>query len=243
MIEQYDNLKGYFCIQCIKDNKVVDQYEDHNFIMVPARRSMAELFVGAKKDRITALKLGYAGFFNDQYNPITEATGFSRERTCLYTESLVTKTKGSSITIRPGELVKIGNDNITIYQFKGSSKKTVTLSDSVLQSQFNVFPYPIIDPVVINAKRYTDVNFTGTTNYAQDPTKGGIYITFEGGNNTTVQYTFEVPSSEGNTQQGNYSLINEACIYINGRIFCMKCFPSKLKDDSTTLKIIWKIIF
>ena len=72
------------------------------------------------------------------------------------------------------------------------------------------------------------------------------YITAAG--NTTVEYTFEIGSSVGNDQfitpsGSNYSLINEAAIFVNNRIFCMKCFPSKLKDDSTTLKIIWKIIF
>lgn len=237
MIEVFDSLKGYFCIQRIKDGKVIDQYEDHNYIMVPARRSMAELFVGAKKNRITSLRLGYAGFLNDQYNPITESNGFSRERECLYTD-YETKLIGDQITIKPCEIIKVSN---TLYRFKGSTQNTLKLTTSNLNSKFKTFETPLVDPVVIVAKRYTDSVFNGTTNYAQDPTKGGIYITYE--NDTTVQYTFEVPSSEGNEQYGSYSLINEACIYINGRIFCMKCFPSKLKDDSTTLKIIWKIIF
>ena len=239
MIEVFDSLRGYFCIQCIRDNKVIDQYEDHNYIMVPARRSMAELFVGAKQDRITSLRLGYAGFLNDQYNPITESNGFSRERECLYTD-YVTKQPSDRVTIKPCELVSIPDKN-KIYRFKGSTEETLRLTDANLNSKFKTFETPLVDPVVIVAKRYTDSVFNGTTNYAQDPTKGGIYITYE--NDTTVQYTFEVPSSEGNEQYGSYSLINEACIYINGRIFCMKCFPSKLKDDSTTLKIIWKIIF
>lgn len=237
MIEVFDSLKGYFCIQRIKDGKVIDQYEDHNYIMVPARKSMAELFVGAKQDRITSLRLGYAGFLNDQYNPITESNGFSRERECLYTD-YETKLIGDQITIKPCEIIKVSN---ILYRFKGSTEEAFTVTNANLNSKFNEFEAPLVDPVVIVAKRYTDSVFNGTTNYAQDPTKGGIYITYE--NDTTVQYTFEVPSSEGNTQFGNYSLINEACIYINGRIFCMKCFPSKLKDDSTTLKIIWKIIF
>lgn len=84
MIDEFVSLRGYFKVEAIKDNKVIDVYEDHNFIMSPARISMAELFVGASKRRITKLRLGTSGFLKNPYTPITESNGFSKERNCLY---------------------------------------------------------------------------------------------------------------------------------------------------------------
>ena len=37
--------EGYFKIECIKNGKVIDSFEDHNAIMRSARRSMAEIFL------------------------------------------------------------------------------------------------------------------------------------------------------------------------------------------------------
>ena len=42
--------EGYFKIECIKDGKVIDSFEEHNTIMRSARRSMAEIFLNSKNN-------------------------------------------------------------------------------------------------------------------------------------------------------------------------------------------------
>ena len=244
MIELFDSLKGEFCIQRLQNGKVIDEFKDHNYIMVSARKSVSEIFVGANKRRISRLILGTAGYLGDTYNPITEANGFSRSRECLYSNSTVLKDFGNTVTLKTGEIVKINN---AYYQAKEYGVNTYTLNDSTLATKFNVLnsePYTVEIPI----RQYTESVFNGDINYSSKTDCGAFVKYSTAAGNTTVEYTFEIGSSVGNdqfiTQSGsNYSLINEAAIFVNNRIFCMKCFPSKLKDDSTTLKIIWKIIF
>lgn len=240
MIEQYDTLKGQFCVQCIRDGKVIDEYVDHNYIMSSARRSMAELFVGANQRHITKLMLGTAGYINGNvYSPITEANGFSKERTKLYSESLTEKSLGQVVTVRTGELISVNGNT---YQSRIKGLKTYTLTETVLRDSFNLFDTPLYDYTVgVNSYNYSE--YIANTNLATDSVNNDVRLEYD--NNNTVTYTFEISPSAGNEQYQNehYSLFNEACIYINNRIFCMKCFPAKLKDDSTSLKIIWKIIF
>lgn len=241
MIELFDTLRGEFCIQRLRDGKVLDEYADHNYIMVPARKSVSELFVGTSKRRITALKLGTAGYLGDPYNPITEANGFSRSRTCLYSDSAVVHNIGDTISIKTGEIITVGGSK---YQSKEYGAQSYKLSNSVLETKFNAFDTPLYT-TTLAVKSYNDTTFNGTVNYCTTADCSAFVKYNADESNTTVEYTFEVGSTVGNDQNANpnYSLFNEAAIYINNRIFCMKCFPSKLKDDSTTLKIIWKIIF
>lgn len=238
MIELFDALKGEFCIQRIQNGKIIDEYKDHNYIMVPARTSMAEIFVGASKRRISKLKLGTAGYLGDLYTPITEANGFSRTRECLFTDSVKNCNIGQSIKIKTGELINVGG---TVYQSKKYGENTYTISSSVLGNSFNVFSDPLYT-TEINIPKYTDSVFPGTNNYSGTE-DCEVYIKYDPAEPTTVEYTFVLGSSVGNDQYQTRSNFTEACIYVNNRIFCMKCFPAKLKDDSTTLKIVWRIMF
>lgn len=241
MIELFDNLKGEFSIQMLRNGKVYDEFRDHNYIMVSARRSVSELFVGASTKRVTGLKLGTAGYLGDAYNPITEANGFARSRECLFTDSVAVRNIGDNISVKTGELISV---NGITYQSKEYGVQQYRLSQSILDSKFNLFQSPLYAET-IPVKRYSDIVFNGDINYSTK-TDCSAFIKYSADvSNTTVEYTFEMGSSVGNDQYSNpnYTLFNEAAIYVNSRIFCMKCFPSKLKDDSTTLKIVWKIIF
>lgn len=243
MLDKFDSLKGYFLVQSIKDGKVVDEYEDHNFIMAPARISMAELFIRAKNRRINKLRLGTCGTLgNDTYSSINETNGFSKERTCLYSDSVKTVNIGSSVTIRTGEIIEVQGSN---YQYtknsKGNAETIKSLTASVLSEKFTLLEDPIYN-YDINVKEYSDVSFSGEKNYAAG-TDSNVYIEYKA-DSTEIKYTFQLATSAGNGQTSrNQTFFSEAGIYINGRLFCMKCFPSKLKDEATTLKIIWKIIF
>ena len=240
MQDIFKGLKGQFCIQCYKGTEIIDSFEDHNYIMTTARQSVAELYVGANSRRLTKLVLGTSGSAeNDIYTPITEATGFSRDLTRLFSDYR-TYNIGNNFTIFTGQVIKVNN---TLYKYIGESK-TITLSSGALNNlnlfvQFSITPYLY----ELNVRRYTDVIFNGTTNYAENTDKGSANISYD--NDKTITYTFEIPTSEGNGQNTNQrqSFFNEAGLYINERLFAMKCFPAKLKDESTSFKIIWKILF
>lgn len=67
---------------------------------------------------------------------------------------------------------------------------------------------------------------------------------------TSVIFTFIIDQESGNNQHDNdpdfinpTSEFNEAAIYVNDRIFCMKTFPTKVKDNSVKFKIVWTITF
>lgn len=67
---------------------------------------------------------------------------------------------------------------------------------------------------------------------------------------TSVIFTFVIDQESGNEQYDNdpdfitpTSEFNEAAIYVNDRIFCMKTFPTKIKDNSVKFKITWTITF
>lgn len=242
MIDEFVSLRGYFKVEAIKDNKVIDVYEDHNFIMSPARISMAELFVGASKRRITKLRLGTSGFLKNPYTPITESNGFSKERNCLYCDSVKTTSMGQTVSVRTGEIIKIGN---AYYQMttKVGDPVSYRLTQNVLNTHFSVLEEPVYG-VNLEANAYNDTVFPGTNDISKNPGKYNIFVAYTP-ETSTITYTFDVSTSFGNDQHQNpgYSLINEAGIFINNRLFCMKCFPSKLKDESTSLKITWKIMF
>lgn len=67
---------------------------------------------------------------------------------------------------------------------------------------------------------------------------------------TSVIFTFVIDQDSANAQHDNDPLyinptseFNEAAIYVNDRIFCMKTFPTKTKDNSVKFKITWTITF
>lgn len=67
---------------------------------------------------------------------------------------------------------------------------------------------------------------------------------------TSVIFTFIIDQDSGNKQHDNdpmfinpTSEFNEAAIYVNDRVFCMKTFPTKVKDNSVKFKITWTITF
>lgn len=67
---------------------------------------------------------------------------------------------------------------------------------------------------------------------------------------TSVTFTFTMAMDNGNLQYATdetyavpTTLFNEAGLYVNNRLFSMKTFSSKAKDESCKLKIIWTITF
>ncbi len=242
-MEDLVKFKGYFKIECLKGDEVVDSYEDPNFIMTLARRTVAEMFSNAANTGLNKLVLGTAGGTSTQWIPITEATGFSKDRSHLYSEIIETTT-GSSVYLYKFEIIKVGS---TYYRYLGDAG-TVTINTTNLSntSLFEIVEKPYVYTFGISPADSPKTP-NGTTNYAA---KSGneCKISLE---DTSVVFSFILTMSEGNGQynanSSSYgakcSFFNEAGMYFNNRLFCSKCFIPKVKDESTSIKLTWKIIF
>lgn len=57
----------------------------------------------------------------------------------------------------------------------------------------------------------------------------------------SIEYTIEIFESAANGT--GITVYTEAALYAGTNIFSMKCFPGKIKDNTVSLKIIWKILF
>ena len=56
----------------------------------------------------------------------------------------------------------------------------------------------------------------------------------------SIQYTIEIDSAAANNT--GIVVFTEAALYAGSDIFSMKCFPGKIKDNTVSLRIIWKIL-
>ena len=57
----------------------------------------------------------------------------------------------------------------------------------------------------------------------------------------SVEYTIEIFEESANGT--GVAVFTEAALYSGTNIFSMKCFPGKIKDNTVSLKIVWKILF
>lgn len=242
MLETFNTLKGSFKIECIKDNQVIDSYEDHNFIMTPARRTVAEMFSNALNTGLNKLVLGTAGGTSTPWIPVTEKD-FSKARTHLYSE-FTKQTTGSSVFLYKLEIIKV---NGLYYRYLGSPE-TILISTSNLNNPnlFEIVEAPYVYNFGINPSSSPKVP-DGTTNYAS-VSGNECKILLE---DTSVIFSFILATTEGNGQYNadtssygaRCSFFNEAGMYFNNKLFCSKCFIPKVKDEATSIRLTWKIIF
>lgn len=78
----------------------------------------------------------------------------------------------------------------------------------------------------------------GACTIVSEPNSGTI-ITLATTTNS-VQYTIEIDDTAANNT--GIVVFTEAALYAGSNIFSMKCFPGKIKDNTVSLRIIWKII-
>lgn len=79
---------------------------------------------------------------------------------------------------------------------------------------------------------------SGNCTISSEPNSGTI-ITLDTTINT-VQYTIEIADVAANNT--GVVVFTEAALYSGTNIFSMKCFPGKIKDNTVSLRIIWKIL-
>lgn len=70
---------------------------------------------------------------------------------------------------------------------------------------------------------------------------GGGSTVYLNVDNKTVEYTIQIFENAANNTGIN--VFTEAALYAGNNIFSMKCFPGKIKDNTVSLKIVWKIMF
>lgn len=78
---------------------------------------------------------------------------------------------------------------------------------------------------------------TSETDATSEPSKVSLVYT-----DKSVEYTIEIFENTANNT-GTPVVFTEAALYAGSNIFSMKCFPGKIKDNTVSLKIIWKIMF
>lgn len=266
-------MEGYFKIECLdNNNNVIDVFEDHNTIMRSARRSMAEIFLNLSnqnKKFANKLVLGTEGGYTSDFVPKTESVGFNKNKPVqkLYAEEFNESTNtymlGTSVNIPKFTVVKISNDN-TYYRFikdLPEAQTRVILSRDILDDPnwfikcFKPYTYSVyFDIVNVNS---SGIGYDGNNLALPESASQGCsvkaYIDESGAelDNSTCVFEVVIPKNVANSQHtngeadytGNISVFTEAALYVNDRIFSMKTFPGKVKDDTSSIKITWKIIF
>lgn len=253
-------IEGHFVVESLDaNNKVVDRFEDHNMIMEGARKSMAEIFadlstsVGAHK-----IVLGTHGCKDSSiYLAKDSEDGFVKERTKIFSEvSDLVYSEGQIFeTLMKGDIVKVSLDGKTISYFRYNlNSEDVVLNFSQMQTDktswtlLTTAPYTYTINFNLPGKDSTSKDNCNSEKDRTSPSFVDIARVQQ--QDTSVIFTFYVDQSNGNKQYSKgeqfdtaTTLFNEAGLYVNGRLFAMKTFTSRIKNASLKLKIVWTITF
>jgi hypothetical protein len=241
------NLKGHFKIQSIDvNNNILDEWEEHNMIMENARYTMSELFANLTSSTfINKFKLGTLGHVGDSIiTPKTKDQGFVKERTRMFAESATYATDATIPTLRKNDIIfNSTNNNYYLYLLNDSTNYVFTTANFTSPTTFQNLG--TVEPYIFN------VNFElpGTTgaggvdaiNVSDDDNAGCTVNVLQTG--TSVTFKFDISTAAANSQYDVYSVFTEASLWANDRIFAMKTFKAKTKDNTVLLRIIWTITF
>ncbi len=241
----YENeYKGHFTIQSMtSDGDIIDEYNDDNLIVTTSRTSIAELFAGISLPSVNKIVIGTSGYNGVTSVPKSSAEGLVRERTRIFSES-VDVTDGTTTDLVKNDLVRYtGSTAISgvlnnYYRYIGSGELSVdtstidfTTSDWIDVGGTGEYSYPF------------SFDLPGTSNGAMtnivESETGSSASIIQDGRDVTFTFTFGNAAGNGvGTEQ-----ITEAGLYCNNRLFSIKTFPTKPKDATVILRIIWKISF
>lgn len=256
--------EGYFKIECIKDGIVTDTFEDHNTIMRSARRSMAEVFLNKQNENYqfaNKFVLGTEGGTSTEYIPKTEAMGFTKDKItqCLYSEDTVLEVYDGEWNLNKFVVVKY-NDKYYRYL---SESATVTIDTTEIHNTDDFvevakpYVYTLTFDILHNSTYVvgTDSENLATNDSLTNNCSAKISLPVDNHDDvldqSVCQFVFRIPKQQANNQHtpsdvgysSNISLFTEAGLYVNNRLFSMKTFPAKVKDDTTEIQITWRIIF
>lgn len=207
--------EGFFKIeQFDKDNNLIDSYEDQNMIMRDSKRSVAYLTNGAYPDAVNN----------------------------MYINAFVLGNKGS-----------VEGDLLTPKSF--SFERTGLFA----QSTTGGVTYPIVwnpkldpnqNPITAStASKY--VVSEGSTVLPSVTNDSTVDITIE--DDSTIVYVINISNANANGSGEGAIAWTEAGLFtaegtndtsgIGGKIFAMRTFPAKIKENTTNFRITWKIVF
>jgi len=214
-MDKFDLIKGYFKIEYLdKDGNVLEYYEDNNKIMVPSKLTMRD-----------------AMYRN--MDPYSKPIGIN----CL-----ILGTEGHS----PDNILlpKDFPNNLTdIYSVTNNTKHY---------------------PIVFDKQTIVDEGFSPTLPNSRNSDTNLEINTIKEGENYIIEYRFVIPQDNANdggnpiiyTEAGLYSSLNQKIqdlgvnpgdpltVYSYGTLFSMKTFPgNQTKDDTSEIKLTWRIIF
>jgi len=244
-------IKGYFKIEKIKDQKVIDTYEDKNTIMA----RIPELFAGmssgyfqANLDKYTigCIALGTGGSTIDTLgNEVPKAVRDNRQM--LFSEYDFWNTPNQ---ISQGQ-TPILDKNKYVYQLsfynepRGDLNQNISTSaDLLLSNEGSTYPHTDWVPDTYRSTPYSYVTdnqhgLTGNMNLRQN----------------AITYTFTLGQFTGNNSDNTAKAYTEAGLYFNlgkdadiigkplGTLFSMKTFPSQFKTSDCALRITWRLFF
>jgi len=244
------NLKGHFKIQSIDvNNNVIDEWEEDNMIMENARYTMSELFSNLETNTfINKLKLGTLGHIdNSIIFPKGKDQGFVKERNRMFSDSESYATNTAISVLRKNDLVyNITNNNYYVYLLNDTTNYIFSENNfnntDIFQNLGTEEPYKFnIDfelprtqetssPLGVNCSIVTDDDNSGCT----------VNVLQSG---TSLTFKFDISTYAANRQNTVFSIFTEASLWANDRIFAMKTFRAKTKDNTVLLRITWTITF
>jgi len=225
-------IEGHFKIEAIKDGKVVDVFEDKNQIMFDSKKVMLSAISGAQFPsgltppnppafNLNTFVLGTQGHKGSDYLT-PEEIDYTLED--IYSVNETTDPKPYPITFNPS--------------FITQTTTQMVVADTVQEDYHNLGAVAGTKNTVVTMK----LEEPATTR--------------------SVVYTFDIPKAGGldgsggpvaYTEAGFYTVLGQdisdntvpgpATLPEYGHIFAMRTFPAKIKDDSTTFRITWRIIF
>lgn len=222
MKDNYNAPIGYFKIDAYDESdKLIETFEQNNLIMDMARPSMALLAGGVSIDTEVSEPINRF-YIGTQGHRVT--AGVDR-----YPEP-----KQPNVTPIPGDSPDNYYDSTMTQLF---SERAIDGSwyycfefapDGAMDKTFNVF-----------GKLYNKDDVSPTK---IDTTASSIQRVVV---DRTVTYTITIPKNAGNSYNGTPATLSfsEAALKCGQRIFSMKTFPARFKDDSLKLVITWSIIF
>lgn len=245
---QHPFAEGYFKIECLdKNNNIIDSFESKNLICIGARKSMAEVFFKSVNAKYAhRFVLGTQGNKDGlKFKAKTEEDGLVKERTHIFSETPnTTYAYGTMLeNVMKGDVYKASDGYVEKYFRSSITADTLVLTPDDTESWVEVetpYTYEVGFTLTgMDSSMYDNLCNTGRNDIVKAEQK-----------DTSVIFTFYIDTDNGNKQYIDSSdydvpttLFNEAGLYVNDRLFAMRTFPSKIKDESVKLRIIWTITF
>jgi len=206
--------EGYFKLECFdKDGNTIDVYEHKNMIMERSKASVANSTMGH------VVPIDYINKFvmGDRGHDVTNGNLLVGRDFSFARTGLFAEedTTGSTYAVVFNPLARAA-EGVSPVIYEGDSTEGQTIA-GIAEVKVNIINVSTVEYVIdINA---SSANGTGVKPW----TEAALYTKRE-----------ESPTYDAGTANGKPA---------NGKIFAMRTFPAKIKEDTTTFRITWQVVF